>query len=95
MQYTNLGKSGLKVSVISLGNMVNNKPENYEEDKNIVKRCLEAGINFFDTAEIYAMGESEKTLGIHICDHRKYIQGPERASGEYYCRHQGLDKPRR
>jgi aryl-alcohol dehydrogenase-like predicted oxidoreductase len=56
MQYTNLGKSGLKVSAISFGNMVNNKPQNYEEDKNIIKRCIEAGVNFFDTAEIYAMG---------------------------------------
>ncbi len=43
--------------------MVNHKPEHYEEDKNIIKRCIEAGINFFDTAEIYAMGESEITLG--------------------------------
>lgn len=63
MQYVNLGKSGLKVSSISYGNMVNHKPEHYEEDKNIIKRCIEAGINFFDTAEIYAMGESEITLG--------------------------------
>jgi aryl-alcohol dehydrogenase-like predicted oxidoreductase len=76
MQYTNLGKSGLKVSVISFGNMVNNKPQNYEEDKNIVKRCIEAGVNFFDTAEIYAMGESEKTLGIVHIYCRQNLQRP-------------------
>lgn len=40
MEYVNLGKSGLKVSVISFGNMVNNKPELYEEDKAIIKKCL-------------------------------------------------------
>jgi len=40
MQYINLGRSGLKVSVISYGNMVNNKPETYEDDKNVVKKCL-------------------------------------------------------
>lgn len=40
MLYRNLGNSGLKVSVISLGNMINYRPENYEEDKKIVATCL-------------------------------------------------------
>jgi len=63
MLYRNFGNSGLKVSVISLGNMINYKPENYEEDKNIILTALKNGINHIDTAEIYASGEAETTLG--------------------------------
>lgn len=58
MIYRNFGNSGLKVSVISLGNMINYKPENFEEDKKIVEVCLKNGVNFFDTAERYADGEA-------------------------------------
>lgn len=63
MVYNCYGNSGLKISAISLGNMVNYKPENYEEDKKIVELALKNGINFFDTAEAYAEGEAEKQLG--------------------------------
>lgn len=57
MEYRYLGNSGLKVSVISFGNMINFNPENDEVDKKIIKACLDNGINFFDTAEIYANGK--------------------------------------
>jgi len=50
MTYNNLGNSGLKVSAISLGNMINYKPETYEEDKKIIEVALKNGINHFDTA---------------------------------------------
>ena len=63
MEYRYLGNSGLRVSAIGFGNMINFKPENYEVDKNIVKACLENGINFFDTAEIYENGVCETVLG--------------------------------
>ena len=63
MIYNCYGNSGLKVSAISIGNMVNYKPETYEEDKKIIETALKNGINFFDTAEVYASGESEKQLG--------------------------------
>jgi aryl-alcohol dehydrogenase-like predicted oxidoreductase len=63
MLYRNFGRSGLKVSVISIGNMINYRPENYEEDKKIVEVSLKSGINFFDTSEIYAGGEAELQLG--------------------------------
>ena len=42
-----------------------------QEAKSIVKRALELGINFFDTANIYAHGGSEEILGAAIKDHRE------------------------
>ena len=56
MIYNCYGNSGLKISAMSVGNMVNFKPETYEEDKKIVETALKNGINFFDTAEVYASG---------------------------------------
>lgn len=64
MEYRFLGNSGLKVSVLSFGNwLTNNDPKVLEETKKIVRRCYEAGINFFDTAEGYGAGEAERQLG--------------------------------
>jgi aryl-alcohol dehydrogenase-like predicted oxidoreductase len=69
MDYTNLGKSGLKVSRLCLGMMTygssNWRKWVLDEDQALpfVKRALEAGINFFDTADVYSLGESEKVLG--------------------------------
>ena len=64
MEYRYLGNSGLKVSVLSYGNMTaRDNPESRDFQKAVVKRCLEAGINFFDTAEYYQLGYAEKDLG--------------------------------
>ena len=58
MDYRFLGKTGLQVSVIGFGNMVNIGEENDETNIAIVKRAFDAGVNFFDTAEIYGHGKS-------------------------------------
>ena len=50
MLYRNFGNSGLKVSAISLGTMINYKTENYQEDRSIISTCLKNGVNFFDTS---------------------------------------------
>jgi aryl-alcohol dehydrogenase (NADP+) len=69
MQYVNLGKTGLKVSRLCLGMMSygSKKWRDWilEEDEALpfVQRALEAGINFFDTADVYSVGESERILG--------------------------------
>ena len=69
MQYTNLGKTGLKVSRLCLGMMTYGakswRPWVLEEDEALpfVKRALDAGINFFDTADMYSLGVSEEILG--------------------------------
>lgn len=63
MLYRNLGNSGLKISVISVGNFMNYKPENYQEDKKIIQTSINHGINYFDTSERYAEGLAEIQLG--------------------------------
>ncbi|WP_438351751.1 aldo/keto reductase family protein [Paenibacillus sp. FA6] len=64
MQYRNLGASGLKVSEISLGSWLTYG--GYVERENAVKSIQAAydlGINFFDTANVYAKGEAERVVG--------------------------------
>jgi 1-deoxyxylulose-5-phosphate synthase len=69
MQYINLGKTGVKVSRLCLGMMSYGSKTwrdwvlTEEEAKPFVKRALDAGINFFDTADVYSLGESEKITG--------------------------------
>src|SRR5512140_384116 len=69
MEYVNLGKSGLKVSRLCLGMMTYGSPEwrkwvlGEKEALPFVQRALEAGINFFDTADVYSLGASEEVLG--------------------------------
>src|SRR6266446_3853581 len=76
MEYVNLGKSGLKVSRLCLGCMSYGLPErgnhlwtlNDEQTRPFIKRALEVGINFFDTANVYSDGTSEEILGRAIRD---------------------------
>lgn len=63
MEYRNLGASGLKVSEICLGTMTFGKYTEAREAGRMVARCLEAGVNFFDTANAYNGGASEEMLG--------------------------------
>ncbi len=69
MQYVNLGKTGMKVSRLCLGMMTYGSPEwrawvlNEEQARPFVERALEAGINFFDTADVYSLGMSETVTG--------------------------------
>lgn len=71
MKYVNLGKSGLKVSRICLGTMAYANGAggahpwalNEEAAQPFYKRAFEAGINFYDTANVYSFGTSEEFLG--------------------------------
>lgn len=65
MRYKNLGNSGLKVSVFSLGGWTTFGGSISDEKlvKSILYAAFEAGINFFDIADIYAKGESERIMG--------------------------------
>jgi 1-deoxyxylulose-5-phosphate synthase len=69
MDYVNLGRSGLKVSRLALGMMSYGSPKSRpwilegDEGRPFVRQALEAGINFFDTADMYSDGLSEETTG--------------------------------
>src|SRR5262245_18651070 len=74
MHYVNLGRSGLKVSRICLGAMTYGDPNwrpwvlTEEAGRPFIKRALERGINFFDTADMYSRGVSEEILGRALRD---------------------------
>ena len=69
MEYTRLGKSGLKISRICLGMMSYGSPQwrDWVLDETaaqpFIQRALEMGINFFDTANVYSAGVSEEITG--------------------------------
>ena len=74
MQYTTLGNSGIRVSRLCLGCMSFGDPASKmhawtldpEQSEAIIKRALDLGINFFDTANTYSAGTSEEYLGAAI-----------------------------
>jgi 1-deoxyxylulose-5-phosphate synthase len=74
MQYVNLGRTGLKVSRICLGMMTYGTPKwrpwvlDEETSRPFVRRALELGINFFDTADMYSLGVSEEVTGRALRD---------------------------
>ena len=64
MEYRRLGKSGLQLSVLSFGSWVSfHKQINDKTAGELMSMAYDAGINFFDNAEVYAQGESEKMMG--------------------------------
>ena len=67
MEYRRLGRSGLQVSVLSFGSWVTFGQKNQLETANEAAECLsaakDAGVNFFDNAESYSGGESERVMG--------------------------------
>jgi aryl-alcohol dehydrogenase-like predicted oxidoreductase len=79
MEYTRLGSTGMKVSRICLGCMGFGDAErwvhkwvlNEENSRPIIRKALELGISFFDTANVYSIGASEEILGRALKDFAK------------------------
>lgn len=77
MDYVNLGRTGLKVSRLCLGCMTYGSSKwrdwvlDEEQSRPFIKRAVEAGINFFDTANMYSDGVSEEVLGRALHDFAK------------------------
>jgi aryl-alcohol dehydrogenase-like predicted oxidoreductase len=80
MEYRQLGKSGLKVPELCFGAGTFGAANEFfkawsettqEEANRIVDICMDAGINLFDTADIYSDGESEKALGKALAKHNR------------------------
>jgi aryl-alcohol dehydrogenase (NADP+) len=80
VKYINLGKSGLKVSRLCLGMMSYGSSKwrdwvlDEEASRPFIQRALEAGINFFDTADMYSKGVSEEVTGRALKDFTKRDQ---------------------
>jgi aryl-alcohol dehydrogenase-like predicted oxidoreductase len=78
MEYVRFGNTGLQVSRLCLGTMTYGKPNdrwqwalNEEESRPFIKKALEMGINFFDTADVYSYGSSEEVVGNALRDFAK------------------------
>jgi aryl-alcohol dehydrogenase (NADP+) len=75
MEYVNLGRSGLKVSRLCLGMMTYGDPAwqawvlDEQQSRPIIRRALDLGINFFDTADMYSRGASEIITGQALLDY--------------------------
>lgn len=77
MRYIKLGRTGLDVSPIAIGAMTYGEPDrghpvwslDEESSRPLVKHALDAGINFFDTANMYSYGSSEEILGRALKDY--------------------------
>ncbi len=81
MEYRNLGNSGLQVSVVGLG--CNNFGGRVDQagTKAVIDQCVEDGITFFDTADIYGGGKSEEFMGPALKPHRRDVVIATKAAG--------------
>ncbi|MGH3378088.1 MAG: aldo/keto reductase [Actinoallomurus sp.] len=78
MEYRQLGRSGLKVSALTMGTMTfggqgvfgNVGDTGVDEARRQVDQCLEAGVNLIDTADVYSGGRSEEIVGAAIAGRR-------------------------
>jgi 1-deoxyxylulose-5-phosphate synthase len=76
MEYRKLGTTGLEISPLALGCMTYGDPERgnhpwslpEEESRPLIRQAVEAGINFFDTANVYSNGSSEEIVGRALAD---------------------------
>jgi aryl-alcohol dehydrogenase-like predicted oxidoreductase len=80
MEYTTLGSTGMTVSRICLGCMSFGSSDwrewvlEEEESREVIERAIDLGINFFDTANVYSQGESERVVGNVLADHDRDAQ---------------------
>lgn len=75
MNYRRLGTTGMKVSPLCLGTMTYGTPKwrewvlDEQASRPFIKEALDVGINFFDTADMYSLGESERVVGKALLDY--------------------------
>ena len=79
MQYKNLGHTGLKISPLCVGCMTFGTPERgdhlwtlpEQQSRPLIRKAIEMGINFFDTANAYSDGTSEEIVGQALKDYTR------------------------
>lgn len=82
MQYTTLGKTGVQVSRLCFGTMSFGGDADESMSARMYHRCREAGINFFDTANVYSQGKSEEILGSLMRGHRDELVITSKVAGQ-------------
>ena len=73
MEYCFLGKTGIQVSSLCMGTMTFGREADKAASKDIFNHCRDAGINFFDCANVYSQGRAESILGELISDCRNEL----------------------
>ena len=82
MKYRRLGDTGVKVSSLCMGTMTFGKEADHATSEALFHHCREAGINFFDCADVYAEGDAERILGELIADCRDEVIISSKVSGK-------------
>ncbi len=91
MEYRNLGRSGLQLSVLSFGSWVTFRKQIEDSSADeLMGIAYENGINFFDNAEIYSLGESEKLMG-KVLKMKKWDRSSYVVSSKAYFGWRGKD----
>lgn len=73
MHYKRMGRTGIDVAALSFGTMTFGDGADKDMSAKLYARCRDAGVNLFDTADVYANGESERILGDLVKGHRDEI----------------------
>lgn len=91
MQYRRLGPSGLQLSALSFGSWVTfHKQINDKKADELMGIAYDHGINFFDNAEVYSLGESERMMG-RVLKKKKWDRTSYTVSSKVYFGHRGVD----
>jgi aryl-alcohol dehydrogenase-like predicted oxidoreductase len=89
MEYVYLGRTGVRVSELCLGTMTFGNEADEAESVHIMDAAVEAGVNFFDTADVYNGGHTEEIVGRWLADRRADIV---LASKVYYPSGKGVNE---
>ena len=94
MERQRLAHTDLEVTRACMGTMTFGSQADREESRRIVDRCLDVGINFFDTANVYNEGKSEQLLGEALGSRRKDVILASKAQGvmKVPTEHSGLSR---
>lgn len=89
MKHRIFGSTGVKVSEVGFGAWaiggVGWGPVNDDESVRALKRALDLGVNFFDTADVYGRGHSEKIVGRALKEHRKEVFIATKVGNDFYA----------
>jgi aryl-alcohol dehydrogenase-like predicted oxidoreductase len=89
MEYVQLGKSGMRISRIAFGCM--SLGNDYAASENILHRAVELGINFFDTADLYAKGLNETMVGKALKPYRQNVYIASKVGNQWRADGSGWD----